>query len=174
MIFDEALRLWFLRTLVRISVAQEWRVIAYALMSTHYHLVLRVGETGLSNGMWQLNNGFARASNERFERINHCFGQRFWSRHLDSDDYLRTSIRYCMWNPPRAGVCNEPAESRWTSFRGSVGLDDPHPVLATNDLLALFDSDPSVARTAFFDYVQEGPVPCQAPLEAPWDGPPSR
>jgi REP element-mobilizing transposase RayT len=81
-IFDDELRVLFLRSLLRVSVAYEWCVLAYALMNNHYHLVLRIGERGLSRGMFQLNHGFARASNIQFDRINHCFGQRFWSAHL--------------------------------------------------------------------------------------------
>ena len=168
-IFDEELRTLFLSSLLRVSVAYEWRVLAYALMGNHYHLVLRIGEHGLSDGMFQLNNGFARASNSRFDRINHCFGQRFWSAHLDTPEYLLTSIRYGMWNPPRAAECSDPGGSTWTSFRGSVGLDDPHPVLAVKDLHALFHPQPAKARLVLFDYVQDGRVRCQAP----WDGPPS-
>jgi REP element-mobilizing transposase RayT len=168
-IFDEELRAAFLRNLVRVSVANEWRVLAYAVMNNHYHFVLRLGEAGLSTGMFQLNNAFARASNARFDRINHCFGQRFWSAHLDTTDYLLASISYSMWNPPRAGLCSDPAGSTWSSFRGSVGLDDPHPVLALNDLYALFDPRPENARLVLYDYVQDGRVRCLAP----WAGPPS-
>jgi REP-associated tyrosine transposase len=169
-IFDEELRAVFLSSLLRVSVAHEWRVLAYALMGNHYHLVLRIDDRGLSDGMFELNNGFARASNNRFDRVNHCFGQRFWSAHLDTNEYLFSSIRYGMWNPPRAAKCSDPAGSTWTSFRGSVGLDDAHPVLALNDLHGLFHSQPAKARIALFDYVQDGHVRCQAP----WEGPPSR
>jgi putative transposase len=166
-IFDSELRPLFLSSLLRIAVVHEWRVLAYALMNNHYHLVLQIAEPGLSKGMFELNNWFARVSNLRFGRINHCFGQRFWSAHLDTDAYLFSSIRYAMWNPPRARECSEPAGSTWTSFRGSVGLDDAHPVIALADLHSLFDPKPEAARIALFDYVQNGGVRCQAP----WDGP---
>jgi putative transposase len=169
-IFDDELRGLFLRTLQAVARANEWRVLAFALMRNHYHLVLKIGVHGLSGGMCVLNTRFARSSNSRFERINHCFGQRFWSAHLETEHYLLNSVRYCHWNPPRAGICTEPSDSNWTSYRASVGLDEPHPVLAHSELLELFGADPAHARRALSGFVAEGHVRCQAP----WDGPPSR
>ena len=169
-IFDEELRRLFLEHLFRLSRSYGWSVVAYALMLNHYHLVLQIGELGLSNGMFELNSGFARASNSRFDRINHCFGRRFWSAHLDTDYYLLNSIRYCHWNPARASVCSDPSGSSWTSFRASVGLEAPHPALAVGELLGLFHGEPASARRALAGFVSEGHVRCQAP----WDGPPSR
>jgi len=168
-IFNDDLRTLFIETTERVARALDWRLLAYALMPNHYHLVLKIGSHGLSDGMCVLNRRFARASNGSFGRINHCFGQRFWSAHLETEHYLLNSVRYCYWNPPRAKLCSEPSGSTWTSFRATVALDGRHPVLAIDELLPLFDRDPSRARRAFTDFVAEGRVRCQAP----WDGPPS-
>jgi putative transposase len=168
-IFDDELRRLFLQRLLSASVHFEWRVLAFALMRNHYHLVLKIGDYGLSDGMCGLNGWFARCSNGRFNRINHCFGQRFWSAHLETQPYVLNSVRYCHWNPSRAKLCGEPSGSTWTSFRASVGLDRSPPVLAQRELLEFFHRDATVARQALSDFVSEGQVRCQAP----WDGPPS-
>jgi len=168
-VFDDELRTLFLHRLGDVAERHSWRVLAYALMRNHYHLVVKIGTAGLSNGMCELNAWFAKVSNSRFNRIDHCFGRRFWSANLDTEHYLLMSIRYGMWNPPRAGVCAKPGESTWTSFRASIGLDTPSAVLAVDDLLALFHPDRSLARRALRDFVAEGRVRCQAP----WDGPPA-
>src|SRR5262245_50951473 len=114
-IFDDELRLLFLRLLHAIARAYDWRVLAFVPMANHYHFVLQIGVRGLSAGMCVLNTRFARASNSRFERINHCLGQRFWSAHLETEHHLLNSIRYCYWNPPRALICADPRDSNWTS-----------------------------------------------------------
>ena len=168
-IFDDELRRLFLQRLLSVTIQFEWRVLAFALMSNHYHLVLKIGDYGLSDGMCGLNGWFARTSNGRFDRINHCFGQRFWSAQLETQHYVLNSVRYCHWNPSRAQIVGDPSESIWTSFRASVGLDEPHPVLARDELLGLFHTDPDRARHALSGFVAEGRVRCQAP----WDGPPS-
>ena len=168
-IFDDELRHVFLSTLRSVATSYDWRVVAFALMRNHYHLVMQIGDRGLSDGMCVLNTRFARASNLRYDRINHCLGQRFWSSHLDTPHYLLNSIRYAMWNPPRANRCADPGDTTWTSYRGSVGLDDPHPVLAIEELLTLFHTQPARARQVLAEYVHEGRDRCQAP----WDGPSS-
>jgi REP element-mobilizing transposase RayT len=168
-IFDDELRRLFLQRLLSVTIQFEWHVLAFALMRNHYHLVLKIGDHGLSDGMCRLNGWFARTSNGQFNRINHCFGQRFWSAHLETQHYVLNSVRYSHWNPSRAKLCGDPSESIWTSFRASVGLDEPHPVLALDDLLGLFHTDSSRARHALSRFVADGRVRCQAP----WDGPPS-
>ena len=115
--------------------------------------------------MCELNGGFARASNARFGRINHCFGRRFWSTHLETDRHLLASVRYAMWNPVRAGLVDEPRDSAWTSYRTTVGLDHPSPLLAHRELLEHFGTEAVHARRVFSRFVSEGRVRCQAPWQ---------
>ena len=139
-IFDDVLRKGFLVQLGLVARLFDWQILAWALMTNHFHLGLDVGQEGLAKGMHRLNLAFAIASNARFGRINHCFGNRYWSKDtpVESDRHLYNSVRYALWNPARAGVVTNPFESDWTSRRASAGLDPAPPVLSLNRLLSQF------------------------------------
>jgi REP element-mobilizing transposase RayT len=164
-IFDDTLRRLHLLHLGEIAPAFDWEVYAWALMSNHYHMVFKIGELGLSEGMHQLNLRLARASNGRFGRINHCLGQRYWSTHIESDQHFFASVRYTLWNPVRAGIGAHPGDSGWTSFQATVGLEWPPRVLAATQLLAHFGSKPDRARAAFARFVSSGRERCLAPWQ---------
>jgi REP element-mobilizing transposase RayT len=162
-IFDDELRALWLALVARAARAYDWTVFAYALMTNHFHLVIQLGDGGLSDGMFALNNPFARASNARFGRINHAFGQRFWSRHVADERHLTALIPYVLWNPARKRVGQHPRDNAWTSYRASVALDHAPPCLAVSELLQLYGPNPRAAVTAFDRHVSESHGRCQAP-----------
>ena len=162
-IFDDALRELFPLQLDIVRRRFDWEVYAWAFMTNHFHLVLKIGDAGLSNGMRRLNTGFALASNARFGRINHCVGDRFFSRQITSEHQLFASIRYTLWNPARAGIGAHPAETTWTSYRATAGLDHQPRALGVIPLLRYFGPDPDSARAGFRAYVDEGAERCRQP-----------
>jgi REP element-mobilizing transposase RayT len=165
-IFDDTLRAFFLWELTQVARQFDWWIYGWALMSNHFHLVLQIGDKGLSEGMHQLNTHLARASNARFDRINHCLGRRFWSDLIETDANLYAAIRYVLWNPARAGVEDAPGDCRWTSFRATVGLEWATEPLALGKLLSFFGASPEKARRAFGQFVLSGRERC---LHR-WDG----
>jgi len=164
-IFDDVLREFFRFELTLVARQFDWSVYAWAMMTNHFHLVLQIGEKGLSDGMQRLNYTLARASNARFGRINHCVGDRFYSTHIENDDHLFRSIRYALWNPARAGIGAHPAECNWTSFQASAGLTWVTEPLATWRLLRRFSRTPAAAQEAFRAFVSDGSERCLAPWQ---------
>ncbi|MDQ2983452.1 MAG: transposase [Actinomycetota bacterium] len=58
--WDRFDRVFFLTSLARVVRRYRWLVHAYCLMTNHFHLVLQVPESGLSEGMCELNTGYSR------------------------------------------------------------------------------------------------------------------
>lgn len=156
-IFSDSIdRSVFLRLLDRSERKYNWRLYAWCLMTTHYHLVLSIPDGGLSPGMCELNGGFARWSNKRHEREDHLFGRRFGSTEIVRDEHLLESIRYVVLNPVRAGMCKEAAGWHWSSYRASAGLEAAPRYLALGELLGLFSVDPGRAVASFRHFVAGG------------------
>ena len=82
------------------------RVYAWALMSNHFHVLLRSGSEGLSTTMRRLLTGYAVRFNRRHRRWGHLFQNRYKSILVEEDSYLLELVRYVHLNPLRAGVVN--------------------------------------------------------------------
>lgn len=167
----------FVRELSRASRRHGWRVLAYCLMVNHYHLVLQIGDGGLSRGMCELNGRFAKISNWVNHRSNHLFGARFTSHLIEEEEYLLTACRYVLLNPVRR-TGSDPRRWRWSSLRATLGLEYPPPCLDVGWILGHFHDNPQKARlecARFIDAGRELNAPGSVPGTdggAPWLRPP--
>ena len=153
--FDDSDYEEFLLLLGAIATRYAWRVYAYCLMPNHNHLVLRVPECGLSEGMRDLNGGFSRRTSAKYGRIAHLFKNRFGERMVHDDDDFAHVARYVVLNPVAAGICNHPRRWRWSSYRATVGLEPAPDWLAVEELLRHFlrfePARPLLGYTRFVD-----------------------
>lgn len=70
------------------------RIYAWALMSNHFHLLLRPGGSGLSPVMRRLMTGYAVTYNKRHKRQGHLFQNRYKSFVVEQETYFLELVRY--------------------------------------------------------------------------------
>jgi REP element-mobilizing transposase RayT len=132
---DDHDRLHFLHLLEMVIDAYRWQLLAYVLMSNHYHLFFRTPDTNLSRGMKDLDGDYASFFNARHRRTGHLFQGRFKGHLVEGETYLLEVARYIVLNPVRARMVQAPGEWRWSSYRATGGLAavlrwlDPGPIL---------------------------------------------
>ena len=144
----------FLGILSEIVDAYEWRCKSYCIMGSHYHLIVETPKPNLSRGMQRLNGTYAQRFNGRHCRRGHLFGSRFCSVLTKSERHLLAALRYVARNPVKAGLCEEPSDWRWSSYRATIGLEPALRLLDVDGVLNLFDVRRHVAREHFVRLVE--------------------
>jgi putative transposase len=147
-------RLLFLQLLAETVRRFGWSVTAWVLMTNHFHLVVETPEANLSRGMHWLMGAYAMAFNRRHSRSGHLFQGRFHSFLIDSDAYLAEVLRYVVLNPVRAGMVDDPAKYRWSSYRTTAGLDEAPAWLDRDKALQFFGDDEVTAVRGYADFVR--------------------
>jgi len=107
----------FLTLLTTVATRHRWRLHAYCLMGTHYHLIIECTQPQLSAGMQQLNGTYAQRYNTRHGRWGHVFGQRYSARAITGDSHLATACAYIIDNPRRANLVQHATDWPWTWTR---------------------------------------------------------
>ena len=80
------------------------KILAWALMRNHVHLLFFSGPDGISRFMRRLLTGYALGYNRRHRRNGHLFQNRYKSIICEEGAYLLELVRYIHLNPLRAGV----------------------------------------------------------------------
>ncbi len=83
------------------------RILAWALMDNHVHLLIISGPVGLSTFMRRLLTGYAIGFNRKHRRIGHLFQNRYKSILCELDPYLLELVRYIHLNPPRTALVKD-------------------------------------------------------------------
>jgi putative transposase len=130
-----------------------WRVHAYCLMGTHYHLVVTTPEPNIARGMQLLNSCYARAFNQRHGRLGHLVAARYAATLIETEAHALEVTRYVPLNPVRSGQCRLPEHWPWSSFAATLGLHREPAFLDSSWMLQLFGDDLSTARHALHAFV---------------------
>jgi putative transposase len=160
---DDEDRQRFIHLLGKEVEQQRWLLYAYCLMDNHYHLLLETPEPNLGRGMRRLNGVYTQAFNRRHGLVGHVLQGRYKSILVDRDAYLLELCRYVVLNPIRAGIVDDPAAWRWSSYRATAGEMSAPQWLDTSRVLGLFHPELAAARSAYASFAAQG-----RGLPSPW------
>lgn len=148
----------FLGRLARLAKDGHIRVYAWALMPTHFHLLLRTGAQPLATSMRQLLTGFAVNFNRRHKRYGHLFQNRYKSIVCEAEAFLLELTRYIHLNPLRAGLVPTLGRLRdypWTGHAALMGRV-PRGWQDAEAILGRFGRRLTGARQRYEAFVRDG------------------
>lgn len=129
-------------------------IVAYCLMPTHFHFLVRQDEPGaISDFIALISKSYALALNKYLNRTGHLFGGKYKLKHVDDEDYLQHVSRYIHLNPVRAHLVRRPEDWPYSSCREYYGLRESRLVFM-DPILAEF-RDAQTYRKFIQAYVPE-------------------
>ena len=107
-----------LELIVSAMDCRDVAVHAFALMTTHYHLIVTPPAEGvLSEAMQEIGACYTRYFNREYGRTGTLWNERFNAVPLDSERYWYNCLRYVDLNPFAARMCATPEAYPWSSYR---------------------------------------------------------
>jgi len=148
----------FTENLSKLLVQTGTECLAWALMSNHFHLLLRPRDTRLAPFMRRLLTGYAIYFNRRHERSGHLFQNRYKSIVCEEDAYLLELVRYIHLNPLRSGLVDDIAaldDYPWSGHSVILG-NKTMGEQAVDEVLSLFGKRRREARAKYRQFVADG------------------
>jgi putative transposase len=100
----------------------DLELIAYVLLTNHYHALVYTPDDRLPRGLQGLHGGYSLHHNLRHGRSAHLFRAHCLARRIVDDDDLIWTTRYLALNPVEAGIVLHPLDWPWSSARVHAGL----------------------------------------------------
>lgn len=94
----------FLEILLYVKKNYNIIVHAFCLMSNHYHLLLQIDQSNISEAMRYLNSQYSAWFNRKYKRSGHLWQGRFKSYYLYDEAHFWTVTKYIERNPVAAGI----------------------------------------------------------------------
>lgn len=122
---------------------------AYVLMTNHVHLLLTPPSAqAVAHLVMSLGRRYVQYINKTYHRTGTLWDSRYKSSLVHAEDYQLLCQRYIELNPVRAGMTDDPACYRWSSYR-SNGLGQTDALLTPHDLYLALDHDAQQRQAAY-------------------------
>lgn len=143
---------FFLKLIKENGKSFDFELLAYTVMSNHYHLLMRVHKDSLSDIMFNINNVYSKYLNRENERTGHVYEDRYYAKLVENDAYLMWVLRYIHRNPIRAGICTSLDEYRWTShffYKNAIS----NSFINTNFILGIFSKNKYASIKQYYELI---------------------
>lgn len=138
----------FMKEMERTKEKYQYELYAYCLMTNHVHLVLYDKMDQLSKLLQSLMISYSSYWNKKNERVGHLFQNRFLSKSVETESYLKTVCRYIHQNPEKSGMAKI-QEYPWSSYQEYVGKEK---LIDKAQVLDLFASNEKEAIDNFITF----------------------
>ena len=161
---DSADRLRFLDLLARSAEIYQARILAFVIMTNHFHLVVMTPKANLHDFMRHFNISFTSFFNRKYDRVGHLFQGRYKAFLIDADSYLLEVSRYIHLNPVKAEERRQHSvkenvqylrQFRWSSYPVYSGKKQAPAFLSTEEILGFFGMAQDAHRR-YGRFVEEG------------------
>jgi REP element-mobilizing transposase RayT len=158
-------RLAFLDLLERSSEIYQVHILAYVLMATHFHILVKTPLANLQGFMRHFNISYTSYYNRTYGKTGHLFQGRYKSFLIDADHYLQEVSRYIHLNPLRVkdkAKLNFGEKWRylekfsWSSYEGYLSSRVRKPFLRVEEVLDYFGGDSFDGKRKYGKFVEEG------------------
>jgi putative transposase len=132
-------------------------IIAYCIMPTHVHLVLKqLKDKGISIFLSNALNSYTRYFNCKIKRKGPLWESRFKSVKVDTDEQLMHLTRYLHLNPVTARLIDDPAQWKYSSYSEFLGGDSADVVICNyNNSMEIKPNEYKEFVTSQIDYQRE-------------------
>lgn len=107
----------FIRLLTKHLKDHDIEIYAYVIMSTHFHILIRVDLKLLSSYLAIVLAEFAEYYNYKHSRNGHVFQDRFKSECVETEQYFWSCMRYIHMNPVNANLVKYPLNYIYSSLK---------------------------------------------------------
>jgi len=126
--FEPENYLYFLKGLKK-YLASTVTIIAYCLMPTHYHILVRIKQTSevslqVSLAMQKFLISYTKAINKRFSRVGSLFQGQFQAKPIQTYSHLLNLCVYIHANPVKDGLVALPEDWIYSNYLEWLGQRD--------------------------------------------------
>ncbi|MGH4052303.1 MAG: transposase [Clostridium sp.] len=142
----------YLSYIKKYKILYEFKLYGYCLMDNHLHLIIDANGSDISKVMHGINFSYAMYFNRRHKRHGHLFRDRFKSKIVANETYLKTLSLYVHNNPTAIGKFkNCPEEYAFSSLSIVLGQRPDHSKLVDSGfIMSLFGNNVKIARKDYY------------------------
>ncbi len=147
--------LYMLHLMKEILCKFKCKVLSFALMPNHIHLLLKFLESNMPYAMKALLQRYAGYFNKKYQRRGHVFSGAYRSALCFDDSYLLAASLYTHINPVKKGLVENSIDYRWSSAALFLNEVEKETFVDYKFILGILDDDIWRAKMKYRDLLKE-------------------